>query len=229
MKKLFSICCFFLSFGSFYKSYGQDYIPPARQNASIDLIYGQKFYKNDFYKTLSNQNNISFGGNPSCVGLLFAGAIPYEKQKPKFRNFAGTCIKILPFEFVLNDTIKGKVSGFNLGFTLIGYDCFPKSRALDLILIVGANTGRLKLYDNNLIRSHNPYFSPKITVFPRISIKRFTISLLAEYEQDISKAGWKKMRFGKAGSVNVDGFDQTGYSFYFGIGYRISEGTDKKD
>lgn len=201
---------------------------------SFDIIYGQKFYKNDFYNALNNQNNISLGGNPRFIGIQEAGTIYLTKNHTWLRfnhyeSFSAILVKMIPVDIKINDSINAKLSGFNLGFPMFGYDFFPKQRAIDLILIVGANTGRLKLYNNDLIRSHNPYFSPKITIFPRITIKRFTISLLAEYEQDISKAGWKKMRFGKAGSFNVNGFDQTGYSFYFGIGYRIFEGARKMD
>lgn len=79
MKKLLFIFCFILSFGLCSSLFSQAY-DSTRNNLSFDIIYGQKFYKNDFYNALNNQNNISLGGNPRFIGIQEAGTIYLTKN-----------------------------------------------------------------------------------------------------------------------------------------------------
>ena len=193
-----------------------------RVNVSGDLIYAQRFYANSFYDQLSRTNSLTFNTPPRYVGLQQSGTTPFKKLSNKYQSYAFSISQMIPINITLNDTLKAKLTGCNFGLPLYGYDLLRNQKNIDLIIMTGANVGRLRIYDNKLVRSKNAYFSPKGTLVLRITIKKIVLSFLGEYDRDISSGKWKKLKYGSENTISPNSFYQSAYSFSIGLGYKLN-------
>lgn len=96
-----------------------------------------------------------------------------------------------------------QINGFNVGITLFGYD-FLKSEKFDLITCVGFNTGRVWLKGNDQFKQKNPYFSPVLTILPKVIFKKISIQLRCSYDYDITNKNWKRKGFSKTELLSLD-------------------------
>lgn len=195
---------------------------PGRVNVSGDLIYAQKFYTNSFYDQLSRTNTLTFNTPPRYIGLQQSGTVPLEKLSDRYNSYAFSISQMIPIDIIINDTLKAKLTGCNFGLPLIGYDLLKNQKNIDLIIMTGVNVGRLRIYDNKLVRSKNAYFSPKGTLLLRITFKKIVLSFLGEYDRDISSGKWKKLKIGSENTIGPNSFYQSCYSFSVGLGYKLS-------
>jgi hypothetical protein len=63
--------------------------------------------------------------------------------------------------------------------------------------------------------------SPKISIQPKVIIKRISISAMFEAEFDVSDPAWKKPIFERKDSYLLQPFHQTCYTGLISIGYKF--------
>ena len=108
----------------------------------------------------------------------------------------------------MEDSLKTTLSGFIIGGAA-GAAFSNLKKTLTLNIYLGFNTGRTTLINNEYISQNNPFFSPKISIQPKVIIKRFAISLIAEAEYDVSNPAWKAKRWNKKAAHPLSPFNQT--------------------
>lgn len=188
---------------------------------TFDIGYGQKFLHKDFYNQLNTFSNGQIFQPLTYLG--FGGYSGFSRNKKSFYSGHIFYEQVIPQTIVIADSISGKITGFNLGFTLIGRDLLAKSERFDMLVGFGVNTGRLRMYKNELIRQKNPYFSPKISISPRARVGKVVISLNLDYELDISKPGWRGTLFANSNKINVNNLRQSGLHGFLTIGRFIGD------
>lgn len=190
---------------------------------SFDFIYGQKYLSHKtFDGALNNLDKLNFGKPLTYVGIgttLYLTVTRGVFNHPSNIYYA----QVVPQDVKLNDSITAKITGFNLGFTIHGFDAFPHKRNLDLIFNMGINTGRLRFYGNSLVTQKNPYFSPKVSMSPRVIIGRIGLQAIITYEFDISRKNWRKMTFSDSPKINLPQTSSTGLTILASIGYVLKE------
>lgn len=181
---IFLMSCLFSS-----EARSQDSTDYHRFASSIDVIYGQKYFQNHVVDiTLNSLDQSSFGHPISYIGV---GRTELLEVNRKYLLPVSLNIGVfLPQKVTIQDTISGRVSGFNFGITVAGVDVFMQKRWIDLILGAGFKAGRIRLYDHPSLEHGNGYFSPFVSLNPRINIGRISIQFKAEYELDLSRAEW---------------------------------------
>lgn len=167
------------------------------------------------------------------VGLGISGRFMLDNKWPYFGGFLFA--KYLPQAFRVNDSVSGVITGSTFGASA-GFDCFPKAKKLDVIFSGGLNIGRLKViqdhwhfleYRDNDLHRKNMFICPKVSLMTKYYIRRFCLTLAAEYQYDISNSRWKEklLATGKPSSVPVAGFNQTALNFSVGLGWLIPVGS----
>jgi len=192
---------------------------------TFDLGYGQKFLQKDFYNQLGSYSNIKIFEPLAYVG--FGGISGFSRNKKSLYSGHIFYQHVIPQKVTIADSIDGKITGFNLAFTLLGKDLLGKSERFDFLVGFGVNTGRLRMYQNELIRQKNPYFSPKISLTPRARVGKVVFSLNVDYEFDISRPGWRRTIFANKDKINISNLRQTGFNAFFTVGRLL--GDSKKD
>ena len=192
---------------------------------TFDIGYGQKFLQKDFYNQLGTYNNVQIFSPLTYIGI--GGISGFVRNKKSFYNGHIFYQQVIPQKVTIADTIQGKISGFNLAFTILGRDLLGKSERFDFLVGFGVNTGRLRMYKNELIRQKNPYFSPKISITPRARVGKVVFSLNVDYEFDISRPGWRGTIFAKKDKINLNNLRQTGFNAFLSIGMIL--GDPRKD
>lgn len=190
---------------------------------SFDFIYGQKYLSHKtFDGALNYLDKINFGKPLTYVGI---GTTAYVIVTRGLFNHPSNIYytQVVPQDVKLNDSITAKITGFNFGFTIHGFDAFPHKRNFDLLFNMGVNTGRLRLYGNSLAKQKNPYFSPKISMSPRVIIGRISLLAIITYELDISRKNWRKMTFSDSPKINLPQTSSTGLTILASIGYVLKE------
>ena len=186
---------------------------------SFDLFYGYKIFTQNFQNKFNNYQKFNINSPIQLIGFGESGPIKINRN-PKtyyghsFLNF------VVPQPIWINDTIKCKVAGFVYSLAFGGY-INSRSKNFYTNFYFGFNTGRLRFYDNELVRQKNPFFSPKIGIQPKLQIKKFTINLIVEAEYDISKSSWRKTIPANSNKITINKFKQTGYTALVGISYKI--------
>lgn len=187
---------------------------------SLDILLGEKVFTNKFMGQINSLNNFSFGKPVSYVGLGFVGSI--NDGEGIFNDGHITYSHILPDNIIIGNSIKCKISGFNFSLPVLGYNLFSeKYESTDFLISLGFNTGRIRLYGNELVRQQNPYFSPKITMSPRVRISKLVLSLIVEYEYDISSGEWRKMANSNTNKIKLDNYRQSGITAFLSLGYLL--------
>lgn len=229
MAKLLLLICFFFSFGCFSQAkkikIKKEKEKPKTTSSpyhhgTLDLYYGTRVFDKSYYKQLNSISNANYKQPPDFVGIGYSGY--------RFNVGTGGWInsfiiemnyyKILPTKIFIEDSLNTKLSGFAYGFG-IGNGLYTSNRRLSITAYVGFNTGRTTLSKNEFISQKNQFFSPKVTLQPKVIIKRFVISLIAEAEYDISNPAWKQTLFEKKEPHLLLPFHQTCLTGIISIGY----------
>ena len=225
MRKLF-ILCFFILY-NFCLLAQKDSTGRYREYMVFEVNYGYKTLTNSFDHNFNTINNFTLGKPLQTIGVRVNVAnIPNTTEDKKtttktfFGNYDLYYNQIIPQPVYVNGIYKCNITGFVLGYGA-GFDFFKKLKALHLIANFGLNTGRLRLYGNELTRQKNPFFAPKFGLQPRVIIGKLSISLTAEIDYDISKPEWRRTYFANTNKVNINTLLQTGFSTFFSVGYLI--------
>lgn len=205
-----------LSFGN---AFGQD-ILSEDEWSHIDYMYGNKVLEKKFMASpLNDYKQIEVGRPISYIGIGITSEFAYANRLKYMGHF--DYAQILPQQVVIQDSIQAKIKGFNLVYSLLGMDFFKRSDVFDLVGTIGFNTGRLKLKGEDGFKYKNPYFSPMVSLSPRIVINNWSFFVRATYEYDISKKGWRAQLTSKATQNDLPYASSTGFNVFAGIGYRF--------
>lgn len=192
--------------------------PVSYNQITYDLYYGNRIYRNDFYKQFNTINKVTLSTPPMIVGLGLSG---YDHLwGPRGRSVAYiNYYKVLPANVKIEDSLKTTLSGFVFGAG-VGPRLSNLKKTVNLNIYLGFNTGRTTLIKNEYISQKNPFFSPKISIQPKVIIKRFAISLIAEAEYDVTKSAWKAKRINSKDAHPLNAFNQTCLTGIVSIGYK---------
>ncbi|HEV7230720.1 MAG TPA: hypothetical protein VGO45_05295, partial [Bacteroidia bacterium] len=183
---------------------------------SFDLLFGQKLLlSNHFYGQFNTLGSSSFNRPLQFVGVDF---VAYFSESPNAGTNHVSYCQIIPQEIIVQNKIKVNVTGFITSFEM-GKVIVGGLKHFELSLTGGANTGRLRLYGNDSLREKNPFFSPVVSIKPRIKLGKLVLSLRLDYEYDISGENWRRIYFAKLPQVNLNTLNQTGFSWLLGLGY----------
>lgn len=220
MKKLFYFLLIQILCSTF--GWGQVYDTTKIESDST-FLYKKSFQKNTKY---INSHNISFK-HKELLGFYDVKSIGYNAGSLFVLNgyllhYGSISFnQILPQKVNINDTLISNLTGYNSDF-LMGIDIFNKTKNIDLALLLGFEFGRLRLYDNPLLRKKNGYFAPKIELQPKVKLKRLVIGGSFGYGYDISNPNWKNTWFSKNKNYSLDKLRQSGFSYQFFIGWSFS-------
>ena len=186
--------------------------------SSFDIYYGCRPLFQNFYKQLNTINDLKFGKPLQTIGVGSSGHFLVNRGS----DFYGHWIynQILPQTIFIQDSIKGKLSGFVFSFA---YGASIISKNFVFMFYSGFNTGRLRMFGNELIRQKNPFFSPKIGIQPKIKLGKIALTLIIESEYDISKPRWRRTSLANENKSNLDALKQSGITAQLGVGYLIKQ------
>ena len=205
---------------TFTISFGQDStsIESEGDMFSVDVIYGHYLLRNSFNSKFNSQNDFSFSNPIQTLGFSLSGAYTREQRHEYAVHYSYS--QIIPQQIVLIDSINSIINGFVLGINMFGKDLFPKSNIANCIVSFGFNTGRFRISGNEYKQQKNPFFSPTLSIQPKIRIGPIVLSIRGDYGIDISKSNWRSVNFtNKNIGINLSPFKQTGGIIYFSIGW----------
>lgn len=186
-------------------------------SSSIDLLYGQKYFQKPvFAESVNNLGDFRIGRPISYVGVGFTVNLVTNRRYSYFGTMR--FYHVIPQLIGVNDSISGRVSGFNFEFPFAGWDVFRNKRWIDLILEAGISTGRIRLFGDSRLERVNAYFAPCFSVTPRFVIGKFAFQFRAEYELDITRERWRNVWFSSSPKVDLGSMKSTGLSTSFSIG-----------
>ena len=183
---------------------------------SFDIYYGYRIYSQDFYKQLNTLSSIELNMPLKTIGVGTSGYFPVQRKGGFYGHFIYN--QIIPQAIKIQDTLTGKISGYVFSFAC-GRTLIKTLKNFSLNYYLGFNTGRIRLYENELIRQKNYYFSPKIGIQPKIKVGRIALTVIVEYEYDITRPAWKKMAFRSADIVHANALRQSGLTAQIGLCY----------
>jgi hypothetical protein len=183
---------------------------------SYDVYYGHRSYFQNFYNQLNTTKNIQFNKPIQTIGFGTSGRIIDDKNG----NFYGHLIfnQVIPQSIIINNNINCKITGFVFSAAFGGGPTYKK---FSTYFYFGFNTGRLRMYGNELVRQKNAFFSPKIGLQPKIKFGKLALSLIFEYEYDVTNPNWKRTDFSNNNKINLTSFRQTGITAQLGVGYNL--------
>lgn len=200
------------------------------QNGAIMLGYASAFYKDDFLGQLNTLNKAAAGNPVQEIFYGIHGQVESEKKQLFYEQV--TIGQYLSQSFSVNDSVTGRVSGWNLGMGF-GMDFIRSTDKIDWIFGIGANMGRMKLVqsrslqkEGNILHLTNAFFSPKgFSTLIFFFDKGFSLSAQGEYMFDVTASRWREkwLSFGKPDSVPVPGFRQSGLRLFLTVGYSFPE------
>ncbi|MBI1836318.1 MAG: hypothetical protein HYR91_03535 [Flavobacteriia bacterium] len=189
---------------------------------TFDFIFGKKYFQNNIFSpSLNTMNKYELLSPLNYLGFGLTGS--YVKNKKSYYDGHLEYTQIIPQKIYTTDSNQMNISGFNLGYGFLGRDLFRKSRTIDLIFSLGFNTGRLKVNALENGKYKNPYFSPMISINPRINFNKISIFGRVTYEYDISKSNWRHTNISNGPNVNLYPIKSTGLYAVVGIGVIIPD------
>lgn len=185
------------------------------------MIYGQKYFqKTALSNSVNNLDQFSVGQPVSSIGIGLTGKLWVNRKYsfPAHISFG----HIIPQKIVIQDSISGRVSGFNLGMALTGWDVFNKKRWIDLIFGAGFKTGRMRLFGDSRLEQVNAYFSPFVSIAPRFNLGKISIQFRAEYELDITRSRWRNVWFSNSPKAELGPMKSTGLTTSVSVGWVLN-------
>ncbi|MFI5141223.1 MAG: hypothetical protein ACHQII_02605 [Bacteroidia bacterium] len=182
--------------------------------SSFDIYYGYRSYFQNFYNQLNTTKNTQFNKPVQTIGIGYSGYFAVNRESTFYGRFIYS--QVIPQSIIVNNNINCKITGFvfNAAF---GKELETKKFAV--YFYAGFNTGRLRMYGNELVRQKNAFFSPKIGLQPKIKLGHIIVSLIIEYEYDITNPNWRRTYFSNNNKINLSSFRQTGITALLSIGY----------
>lgn len=193
-----------------------------RKLESFDILYGTKLFKSNFYNQVNTLINYSYSSPVQLVGIGYSGGFNVTRGQFDFVGHV-SYKQVIPHRLAINDTIKCNINGFVFSACVFGWDFFSKSKIFHLLFSGGFNTGRLRLGGNEWARQKNPFFSPKISLQPKIAIGKIILSVRADYEWDVSSKNWRRTHFATKDKINLDPLKETGATVFFCFGFVLSD------
>ena len=182
----------------------------------LTIEYGQKFFHNDFNRSLKSIDNIESNQlSVDMISLNFMNYL-YVGRRMKFISYSRFSF-ILPKQIEI-DFVSQKLRGFNMTLPIYGHRLIDKKN-FGLFISEGVQIGRLKLVDNEKRKMKNMTIAPYVGLVAKVNISKVCISFIAQYDYDISSKMWKKQWFHKGQDVHFDGLRQSGLTFSAGVGY----------
>jgi hypothetical protein len=201
----------------------QDNQSPRPEYAYVSLLYGTRNYSDNFYSQFNTIQHQTFFNPVQLVGLGVCTPPEHFKTKTgKLIRYVQhlSFTQVIPQEIKILDTISGKLTGFVFGMSL-GIDLLGNTKHFNFMVSGGFNTGRLRIYQNELLRQKNPFFSPKIAIEPGVRFEKLIISVRGEYEYDVSGGNWRRTIFANKDKVNLNSFHQSGLTAFLSVGILI--------
>ena len=198
--------------------------------AYVSLLYGIKNYSENFYSQFNTLQQTTLFKPVQLIGVgVCTPSDHFRTKKGKLARYVQhlSYSQVLPQQIRTSDSLKGKLTGFVFSGS-IGFDLLGNSKHFNLMVSGGFNTGRLRMYQNELLQQKNPFFSPKISVEPAIRFGKLIISVKGEYEYDISSGNWRRMIFASKNKMNLNAFQQSGLTTLISVGRVIVKEADKK-
>jgi hypothetical protein len=190
-----------------------------RSIGSYELLYGTRLYTNSFYDQLNTFDNYSYGIPIQLVGIGYSGGFEVSRAYNFFGHWSYS--QVVPQNIIINDSLSANVNGFLFSFSVFGWNLIPKSKIFNIHFNGGFNTGRLRLSKNEFLKQKNPFFSPKLTIQPKLAIGKVVLSIRADYEIDISSNSWRRTASAKGDKIPINTFNQSGATLFLSLGYRI--------
>ena len=198
--------------------------------ATVSLMYGSKNYTENFYNQFNTLQQTTLFKPVQLIGIGVCTPPDHFKTKAgklgRYVQHLSLC-QVIPQEIKAMDTVNGRLTGFVLSAS-IGFDLLGNSKHFNLMVSCGFNTGRLRIYQNELLRQKNPFFSPKVSVEPGVRFGKLFVSLKGEYEYDISSGNWRRTLFANKDKANLNSFRQSGLTTLISVGYVIIREGEKK-
>jgi hypothetical protein len=205
-------------------------LPPYKESihntiTAYEFYYSSKVFNNQFYNSFNQIDHINFQLPLNEIGIGLSGRIcvgsmsSYDNQNCFDGQFSYKAI--IPVKLTINDTLISTISGSTISINC-GKDLYFSSSNFDLIISGGLDFGRIVLTNSAYKTQKNPFFSPTVSITPRVKIKHFVMSLKIDCWNDISKASWRPTlisRLSKENSYSINNFRQSGIRFSIGIGY----------
>ncbi|HET6225445.1 MAG TPA: hypothetical protein VFF27_04135 [Bacteroidia bacterium] len=183
----------------------------------VDLYFGYKVLDKPFYSQLNTSKNAFKWNSPlQIIGIGFAGELNVNMNGRTFENIGYS--QVLPQTIYIEDTLKGKIRG---GIFNVAVGPLIKSKHIDIHCYAGFNTGRLIIYQNELIRQKNPFFSPKIGIQPRFRFGKVGLTAVVEYEYDVSRNNWRRTFFANKDKVTIAPLNQSGITAQVGLTFLV--------
>jgi hypothetical protein len=175
------------------------------------LTYGNLIYKNNFLDQTHTVDNKNWQLPTRFIGLHLTDYIIVIN--PRMQTYVGCGMNYFLATELAMDSLKPKFSGTVFSLDL-GKIMFQGVKHFRLFIYSGFTTGNYMLKSGNTVYK-NPFFSPKITITPKVYFGRFYIGISGGYNRDISKVHWIRK---KGDSYNISGWDQSCYNFQVLIG-----------
>ncbi len=189
---------------------------------STDFIYGTRLYTDNFYNQLCTLENFRFNAPVQMAGFGYSGAIPVDGRYGSSYWYGHWSYQlVIPQKIIINDTISCNIKGYVLSLDIAGFDLFKRAKTFHVIGSFGFNTGRLRLQGNEWARQKNPFFSPRVSLQPKLRIGNLFFSLRGDYEWDISSVNWRRTLFATKDKIALQRFKQSGATVLFCIGHRF--------
>ena len=162
--------------------------------------------------------NTTYSNN--AISLVFSGYGDSGSKEGKGAYALVSYVQIIPKKILINDSLDATLGGIYCS-GMRGFDLLNKNYDLDLVIFLGLEFGRLRLYGNSLLRKKNGYFAPKIEIQPKIKLKRLVIGGAIGYGYDISNSNWKDTWFSKDKSYSLNKLRQSGFSWQVFLGWSM--------
>lgn len=191
---------------------------PTTSLTSIDVYYGSAIYKNNFYHQLNTKDSFNINTPPNIIGIGISGM--ERNIGASYLIFQIELQSYIPHTISINDSIKAKLGGFNLGLGF-GKRFASKNSNLSIACYFGFNTGRSTLKNSENISSQKIFFCPKFSIQPKLFIKRLAISIIISAQNDITSSKWIHSFSNNKNEIPLSGFSQTAIIGLISLGYRI--------
>jgi hypothetical protein len=190
-----------------------------QSNGKVDLVYGNRAFNNAFYKQVNTLDNYSVNTPLQVAGFGYSGRIPVDgRYRSGYLYGHWYYTQVIPQKIRINDTIKANINGYMVSIDIAGFGMFRKSKIFHMMGSLGFNSGRLRMHKNEWARQKNPFFSPCISLQPRILIGSVVLSFIASYEYDISSPAWRRTYFATKNKIDLEKFKETGATLFVCLG-----------
>jgi len=197
-----------------FKNYAQS--DSSSATSSLDLMYGYRVFNTNFNNQLNTTKHFNFKTPIQLAGIEISDE-HYINKNLDYYGHLSYC-QIIPQNIHLQNTyckLGGFIFGLDYGFSL-GFN-----RKFKVLMGAGFNTGRTKVFGRDFLDQKNPFFSPKVCIQPKVTIKTLVLSIRAEYDFDISNTQWQKTSSKSVNTFMLGNFKQNCFTAFFCIGMLI--------